>query len=358
MFTLSNNYNTILTNSCEKSPTEILRDVQEHSKDVYKTEVLGGSCSGNVALPGDCNDRDELHKLYAEEMKARDNQDELYNLIVRPEIDSKTRLDVYNTMIKNAASATGSTFYNKMLKNIYSGGSISTQCKFINCPSDLHKDQGHYNTEDSYTYIYGECNEKLINNGLNVELFKQINGTEVTYGMVKNAEGFVWNNGLIVYNKNTIVVRNLDNRYGQPGFCQSAKFFNQLGVDIMHKYIVPQLISNVNANIVNSKSRPEEIKNEICNMYNKIYTEKLEMLETQRETITEDILFEDAPAQETLNKVLDPKDAKIDHLEKKVNALSSKLDLLLSKMSIMEELLMDVSIEKHTNSAEGCVVPN
>src|SRR5438309_481593 len=83
-------------------------------------------------------------------------------------------------------------------------------------------------------------------NDCNEELFEQINGTEITKGMMQRAQGNRWLNGLIVHNKNSIVIRGQDNNFGQPGFLSGVFFYNRLGVEVMNRYIVPKLIHMVN----------------------------------------------------------------------------------------------------------------
>lgn len=263
-------------------------------------------------------------------------------------------LKTFKKIVGAIDDLSGSDLKKHYLKNIYLGDPVN-QGKFIAVPADFHKGPFMFE-EDRYTFIYGEEMDNKIKGNCNSEMMECLNGTEITKGMMKFAEGHIWNNGMIAYNKNNIIIRGKDNEYGQPGgdvgrgFVRAMFSYDRLGVEVMKQYIVPELIRSVNEGKYGSKSDPSEIENAIVSKYKTIYQEKYNIL--HKTDILKDELFVDAPPAETLNKPLDPKDRRIDDLEKKVKSLTSKLKQTLEKVIDLEGLMLDISIKLGENNTK------
>ena len=291
-----------------------------------------------------------LTEIYHDEIARREEQDEILLLVPGQDSGSERKekaLQAYKKIVGAVDDLAGSDLKTHYLKNIHPGNPAD-QGKFIAVPADFHKGPSMFE-EDRYTFIYGEDMDNKIKENCNSEMMECLNGTEVTKGMMKFAEGHIWNNGMVAYNKNNIIIRGKDNEYGQPGgdvkmgFVRAMFSYNRLGVAVMKQYIVPELIRSVNEGKYGSKSDPLEIENAIVSKYETIYQEKYNML--HKTDILKDELFVDAPPTETLNKPLDPKDRRIDDLEKKVRSLTSKLKQTLEKVIDLEDLMLDISIK-------------
>lgn len=298
---------------------------------------------------------------YEAEMNKRNEQDMVWSVANNTWLPESEKLKMYQGVVNKSKNLSGLEYKKKLLEQIHPGNPAD-QGNFIKCPSDIYKGPFFYE-EDRYTFIYGAGTDRNIRDNCNNELFKQINGTEITYGMMKRAEGNTWLNGMIVYNKNSIVQREPDNNFGQPGFLRGAYFYTNLAVEVMNRYIIPKLIKEVNENKINPKDGYVRSSKIITETYRKVYTEKMNMLNQNNiEHINECTLFEDAPRAEklltqgsagavdseaikNLTKIIESKDIRIDALEKKVESLSSKLNLVLTKMNELEEMFLDVSIK-------------
>jgi hypothetical protein len=270
---------------------------------------------------------------------------------------SNRLLTIYNKIINSKKCLVGKSFKQHMLEQIHPGD-ICRQAIFVPVPIDQHKGpvtdvpgaKGPFMYEqDKYRIIFGESTDKKITGNCNDELFQTIDDTQITHGMMKFAEGFCWNNGLIALNQNSIIIRKQDNESGQPGFMEGVYFFTRLGVAIMKRYIVPKLIRAVNENQITTKTNPRDIKAMIRDIYQTTHCSKVLILDAP-DTI-EETLFEDAPPDEILHQPLDAKDRKIDQLEKKIEALNQKLNMFLKKLVEMEEIILDISIERSKATA-------
>jgi hypothetical protein len=303
---------------------------------------------------------DPLMSLYGEEMNKRNEQSMAWSLANNKNLPYAEKLKIYQGMIDQSKTLSGTRYKTELLKQIYPGNP-SNQGLFIHCPIDIHKGS-FVHDEDRYTYIYGEEVDRKIRDNCNNNLFQQINGTEITQGMMKRAEGNKWLNGIIVYNKNSIVVRDPDNDFGQPGFLKATYYYDKLGVEVMNRYIIPKLIKEVNEKTINPKEGYDRSVNLITETYEKVYQDKIMILNQNNiEHINELTLFEDAQRAEKLNtsdvgdsdaikrltRIIDEKDKRIDVLEKKVESLNSKLNLVLTKIIDLEEIYLDLSIRSN-----------
>lgn len=305
-----------------------------------------------------------LRDAFIAEMNKRNEQDMIWSVANNNWLPEAEKLKMYQGVVAKSTHLSGTEYKKKLLEQIHPGY-LPDQGIFLKCPLDIHKGPFFYEN-DKYAFIYGEETDKNIRDNCNNELFKQINGTEITHGMMKRAEGNTWLNGIIVYNKNSIVIRESDNNFGQPGWLKATYYYNKLGVEVMHRYIIPKLIKSVNEGEIDSALGFNRSSTIVIETYGKVYAEKVMMLNQNNiDHINELTLFEDAPRAETLNKsniagdvssetvlkltqMIDAKDIQIDALEKKVESLSSKLNLVLTKITELEEIILDLSIKSNT----------
>jgi hypothetical protein len=156
--------------------------------------------------------------------------------------------------------------------------------------------------------------------------------------MQKHANGKKWINALIAYNTNSIIVRNDDNEYGQPGYLQMMRFHDGLGIAIMKKYIIPTLIRMINEKEISTNSKSIEVRRLITKTYLEklINGPKIDLLLDVPNTPTE-----------ILNKPLDEKDKKIYELEKIIKQLEFKMSLMTYKLAEIEDMVLDMSIESN-----------
>jgi hypothetical protein len=302
----------------------------------------------------------DFDKLLAEKRKERNKQDIVITATYK---NDEERLRIYNDIVQESLSIKGNRYIDSMMVQIHPGD-ITKQGIFIPCPNDINKGSFFF-AEDKFTILYGAETDKKIRNGCNEELFQCINNTEVTIGMMKSAEGLKWQNGLIAYNKNVIILRDPDNEYGQPGFMQGCYFYNRLGVEVMNRYIVPRLIHEINNNVINTTNGYQIANQLVIETYNNIYAKKLVILnDPERYHIEDSILFEDAPSREKLlssdqlkttsiKQLIDAnfeKDKKIDALEKKLESTNAKLNNVLIKIVELEEMYLDLSIKTNTKN--------
>lgn len=280
---------------------------------------------------------------YSAAMEERARDDKIFNMALSLEhgkCTSDSLLEKYKKIIGQTEDLSGSNLKTFMLSRLYDGP-MDYQGRFMACPLDLHKGP-FLSSEDKFEYVFNGEMDKGIEQNYNNDLGRSINGTGISQGMMNFAQGKKWCNGLIVYNKNCIVVRDEDNCYGQPGFLSGVYFYNRLAVDIMKQYIVPQLIHQINNKTITSSSNPEEIRDIICSTFSRTYKEKMILLDIT--DMTTEVLFEDAPPKETLHVLIDSRDKKIDTLEKIVTSLSSRLNQILKKYVELEEMVLDLSI--------------
>jgi hypothetical protein len=153
-----------------------------------------------------------LNIAFMEKMAERRAQDEMFRATTKPTAIRESLNKLYSGILgKSPVNSKPADMKSYMLKRLYDGP-LDLQGKHIKVPIDFHK--GPYmDPDDAYTVIYGA--ESNISNNCNTKLLKPINDTGVSHGMKAYAEGVMWNNGLICYNKNSIVIREEDNVYGQ-----------------------------------------------------------------------------------------------------------------------------------------------
>lgn len=291
------------------------------------------------------------------EMDRRNEQDFMWRAVSAT--GNGASLSLCRYIANKSKGLSGTQYKAKLLDQIYPGA-LGAQGNFIRCPLDIHKGPFFYG-EDKYTFIYGEETEKNIHDNCNEALFMQIDNTEITEGMMKRAEGHNWLNGVVLYNKNSIVIREADNNFGQPGFMRGAFYYDKLGVEVMKRYIVPRLIKEVNDGTINSITGYNDVAKIITETYETVYTNKINALnQANIEHLNEVTLFADAPRAEKLNKadksdvsqenlkklqqIIESKDRRIDSLEKKVESLSSQLNMILGKLNDLEEIVLTESI--------------
>jgi hypothetical protein len=310
----------------------------------------------NIKYDNTSNNTDNNAFVHNELLDIRDDQDTLFFIVNNEEITDDDKLQVYKKLIEN--STKNNNYKIHMLEQIYTGD-ITKQGKPINCPFDIHR--GKSEGEDQYQYIFGEETDAKIKDNCNFELFKQINETEITHGMMKHAEGHRWLNGIIVHNKNSIIIRDEDNFFGQPGFLSGVYFYNRLSVEIMNRYIIPKLVSAVNENKINTIDGRSVSLKIILDTYENVYPTKMVALYESDENLNEAILFEDAPASvprkeelktnkldninspDTIQNILNEQDRKIDFLVEKVEFINAKFDLVVEKLRTLEHILLDIS---------------
>jgi hypothetical protein len=197
------------------------------------------------------------NKQYIETIETREEQDKLFNLINTPLITRSEARKIIENQDKTINNKT--TLKNKMLMTRYDNR-FSKQGEFINVPLNFH--EGYTNSNFKYIFKADTNNLKLY-----------------------NTDDVIWENGLICSNRNTIVVRDKDNNWGKNGFLQGVFFSDYLSVDIMNKYLIPYLKSEVINKNINCTSNPDEIRKNITDKYNNIYKEKINMLESSDMTI-------------------------------------------------------------------------
>jgi hypothetical protein len=259
------------------------------------------------------------------------------------------QLEEYKNIV-NKQNLSGSALERYMLQTM--SINPNAQGSFIYCPNDFHK--GPFLDEsDTYHIIYGADADRHIKDNFNEDLFKSINGTNVTKGMMRYAEGSHWNNGLICHNENSIIVRSQDTSAGQPGHLKIIYFSDNLSLRIMKRYIVPELIKRINEKTINEKSESQTIMSDIINMYKKLYNEKCVFL--NQDNIIEEKLFEDEPFQEILNHVTEQNEKHVEVLEWKILSMGQRLAFTENKITELEEIILDLSIRlnKFTQSQDS-----
>ena len=302
---------------------------------------------------------DSLAQDYNNEIAKRNEQDMLWKAVNNPKMSDKDKSIIINEVVMKSMYLMGSDYRKKLAEKAYP--SYGGQGSAISCPSDIHKGP-FMNSDDVYTFIYGEETEKNIKDNCNEKLFKLINNTEVSEGMALRSQGHKWLNGIILYNAHSIVIRDPDNNFGQPGFLRAYYYADRLSIEVLNRYIVPELIKAVNDNLINEKNGYEKAVDIINNTYKSVYAEKTDMLNQPNiDHINEKTLFSDAPMTQKLRKAVseqegikelrkscDDKDIKIDRLEKRVDALSTMLEMVMRKLNTMEEMYLDLSIQHNT----------
>lgn len=201
--------------------------------------------------------------------------------------------------------------------------------------------------EEKYTIIFGEETDKQIHDNYNPALFKLDTGSKLSFGQLRASNGEIWINGLIAYNKNSIIIRNCDYG-GQPGFLNILSVRNGLEIKILKNYIIPMLINKINKNEINTKSNAYEVMNFISTTFKKIYDQKIKLLYDSNFTLLNDaIVFNDSIPEEILRTTLDKKDIKILELEE-INKL------MIQQLSHLEEKLDKnvLSITQKLNNVE------
>lgn len=205
---------------------------------------------------------------------------------------------------------------------------------WIRVPQDFYKGTS-VDMEDDFIILYEAGHEKNIKNGVNTVLYKNIGDTNITYGQKEFAEGVVWNNALICYNSTTIIIRHKDiDNSGQPSFLCGLFSRDRLDMKIIEKYIIPDLIWNINRNYINKMSYPEDIMYNIKMRFLEIREKLLERL--YYVDMNEDKLFIDAPVPEELylysETSMNVDSSRVTELENKVEILQNQLNHVLLKL--------------------------
>lgn len=303
-----------------------------------------------------------FEKTVQNEINRRKEEDSLWKLADDPHMSDDVKSHVYNCIVMKSMYLMGSDYKAKLSENVYPD--TGRQGSAMECPIDFHKGPSLF-PEDTYTYIYGEETDKNIVDNCNEKLFKSINNTAISEGMMLRSQGHKWLNGIILYNSHSIVIRNPDNNFGQPGFLTGYFYYDRLAIEVMNRYIVPALIKAVNDGTINEKNGYNKATDIISNVYKKVYSEKLNMLSQPNiDHINEKTLFADAPLIQKIKKApskeesdsiielrkdCEEKDEKIDRLEKRVDALASMVEMLMNKLNVVEELCLDMSIHNNKN---------
>jgi len=265
-------------------------------------------------------------------MKEREEQDNLFKISSNPELSDEQVMKCYHQLI--GEKIVNQSIRKSMLEQIHSGN-MKDQGKPINIPLD---------------FMTGSLKFTTIYNGQKNDIDERIAGTEITQGMINFRSGKKWVNGLIAYSDNIIVVRDLDNCYGHPGFLSGCFFYDKLGCEIMQRYILPMLIRNCNEDKYNENisaikkmgddlSCPTIVWNDIMNTYNSHYQQKLKLLENENMTI--DKLFEDQPQKEKLNIILTENDRTIFNMQKEITHLKEQLNKAFEMIENLEDMIMD-----------------
>lgn len=311
-----------------------------HSKacDVESKRLFSGSYDQPMT-------QSETMDAYQKEMNKRDEQDMLWKAALSSDRQSLNRL--YTSIISdNGTSESSSSLKTSMFRQVHSGD-LNKQGKFIDVPIDFHKGP-FMNPEDEYQIIFEGESEAKIRGNCNHQLIKTIGDTEVTHGMKAFAEGVKWNNGLICYNKNNIIVRNGDNNYGQPGFLAGVFFYDRLAVDIMNQYIVADLIAKANRNEFTIMTDAKEVRDFITKRYAEVRALCEERLNNSNMTETQ--LFADAPIREDLNAPLEESESRTLELEKRVRVLEEQVAFLMRRLEEVEDIALDSAIDRNENA--------
>ncbi len=269
-----------------------------------------------------------LMTAYEQRLAERQKENELFNLSGRKESDDTEVLKAYEKLIEESNQTRNKDLRAYYTKTLYPGRfNDASSGHFEHVPLDFHK-PGLYK-EDNFTTIYG--NETNLHDNYNPDLFQDV-GAGVTKGMIEYRSGFKWNNGLICYNKNFIIIRDEDNTYGQPGFLSGMSFYDRLSVEIMRKYLVVELKNMIISKNVDNSTNPEDIKKFIEHKYRKIYEILLKRLDNP--DMTKEELFADAPI---LKRTMEDEDDEDDEenktkytkkLEERIANLEKKFDIL------------------------------
>ncbi|VBB18499.1 hypothetical protein YASMINEVIRUS_962 [Yasminevirus sp. GU-2018] len=287
---------------------------------------------------------DSIMSAYEAEMAIREQQNIVYCVANNPHLPDSEKQHMYESIVNKSSRLSGHKYVAYLMEQQYPGD-VGGRNVFVPCPQDIHKGPFMFE-EDRYTVIYGYEADKNISGNCNNELIKTVNGTEVTQGMLNRSKGERWCNGLIAFNKNSIVVRDDDNNFGQPGFNNYVTYCDRLSVEIMNRYVVSELIRKANRFEFTSKTSSSEVRSIITKTFERVYREKMAMIEgCEVAHLNETVLFRDEPVREEISKPLDAKEIKIYELEKKVAYLSEKFNAMAEKFAELEEMYLDMSIK-------------
>ena len=335
---------------CEESQNDQCCKCDEYGKCDNYDNCNDDNCNDN------CNDENfstsDLVKKFNEEMNRRREQDKLFARTTNPFADPKDLNELYTEILTQniAQSLCGKELKKYMLKQINSGD-FSDQGKPINVPLDFHKGP-FMNPEDEYLVIFeAEC-EANIRNNCNHNLIKTIGNTEITYGMKAFAEGIKWNNGLICYNGHNILIRDVDNVYGQPGYLFGFFFMDRLAVEIMNRYIVVELKSRAKRNEFTITTNPKDVITFISEYYQETRSKLINRLNDP--LITEILLFTDSSSDNNLDVIAkeDDNDHNNQELEQRVKILEDQVAYLIHRLEEVEEIALDSAIGRHEQAIE------
>ena len=217
---------------------------------------------------------------------------------------------------------------------------VAEQGEFNPAPINYYKGP-YFNSEDEYFFIYGEKvnMENIDDYNYNKELGKKINMLEEkTFGVKRVESGITWSNGMIAYNKDSILIREGDNEYGQPGFLRCAKYGNLLAVEIMKRYLIQKLINDINDKKINERTNPKDIIVEIEDLFNNIYGEKYKILKGNN-YIDIDELFSDQPLPTDIenNSANETCSDEVLSLKETITSILEIMELLIDKNKQLEK---------------------
>lgn len=283
-----------------------------------------------------------FNDLLTAEKNRREQQDEVWHAVGKKSADELN--EYYSQILADGVASGGQAgvenFKEYMLR-VLSNINVSCQGEFTSVPFDYHTGP-FINPEDEYTIIYGD--EQRIKGNCNHAMMETIGNTEITRGMKAYAEKIIWNNGLICYNKDTILVRGEDNKFGQPGSIDGFLCGDRLAIQIMMRYIVPELIHKVNREEYTNLTNPRIVRDFIVERYTELRNRFLPLL--AEEGMTEDRLFDDAPIAEEIGAIVDDSELRILELERRVEKLERQLAQALAKIEEVEDIALDASIAK------------
>lgn len=290
--------------------------------------IVDNSPTFNDLLTSEKNGREQQDKVWhVVGTKAADELNEYYSQILADGVESGGQAGVEN--------------FEKYMLRVLSNMNVSWQGKFTSVPFDYHTGP-FINPEDEYIIVYGD--EQRIKGNCNHAMMETIGNTEITRGMKAYAEKIIWNNGLICYNEDTILVRGEDNKFGQPGSMDGFLCGDRLAIQIMKRYIVPQLIHKTNRDEYTNLTNPRVVREFIVERYTELRNRFLPLL--AEEGMTEDRLFDDAPIAEKIGAIVDDSELRILELERRVEKLERQLAQALAKIEEVEDIALDASIAK------------
>lgn len=291
-------------------------------------------------------DSNSFEDVLATKLAQRKQQDDIWKITNDLSTNREDLNKIYTSiLVDDQYDSSKKSLKNLMLQRMYDNN-YGEQGSAVGVPIDFHKGP-FMNAEDKYYIIFEADSESKILDNQNSELIRTIGNTEVTNGMKAYAEGIKWNNGLICNNKNSIILRNADNNFGQPGFLTGFFYNDRLAVEILNRYLVVDLINQAIRNNFTIMTDPDEVKKFITERYNEVRNNLLEKLEDSE--MTESQLFFDAPIRDNPNISIADSALRIE-FEKRIRILEERVEYLLKRLEEVEELALDSAIIRNENA--------